>query len=85
MGVFVCNCGINIGGIADVPDIVAYARTLPEVAYVQENLFSCSEDAQNQMIEVIKEYNPEPGGGGGLQPLDASADFPGYAAQCRVE
>ncbi len=57
VGVFVCNCGINIGGIADVPAIAAYARTLPEVAYVQENLFSCSEDAQKQMIEVIKEHN----------------------------
>ena len=57
VGVFVCNCGINIGGIADVPEIAEYARTLPEVAYVQENLFSCSEDAQNQMIEVIKEHN----------------------------
>ena len=30
-------------------------RSIPDVAYVQENLFTCSEDAQNQMIEVIKE------------------------------
>jgi len=48
IGVFVCNCGINIGGIADVPTIVDYAKGLPNVAYVGENLFTCSQDTQNQ-------------------------------------
>jgi heterodisulfide reductase subunit A-like polyferredoxin len=57
IGVFVCNCGINIGGIADVPAIVEYARGLPHVAYVGENLFTCSQDTQNQMAEVIREQN----------------------------
>ena len=56
IGVFVCNCGINIGGIADVPAIVEYAKTIPDVAYVQANLFSCSQDAQKQMAEVIQEH-----------------------------
>jgi heterodisulfide reductase subunit A len=55
IGVFVCNCGLNIGGIADVPALVEYAREIPDVAYVQANLFSCSQDAINQMAEVIKE------------------------------
>jgi heterodisulfide reductase subunit A-like polyferredoxin len=54
IGVFVCNCGINIGGIADVPAIVEYAKGLPNVAYVGENLFTCSQDTQNQMAEVIR-------------------------------
>ena len=57
IGVFVCNCGINIGGIADVPAIVEYAKGLPNVAYVGENLFTCSQDTQNQMAEVIREQN----------------------------
>jgi len=55
IGVFVCNCGTNIGGIADVPAIAEYARSLPGVAYVEENLFSCSQDTQDKMVEVIKE------------------------------
>ena len=55
IGVFVCNCGTNIGGIADVPDIVRYAEKLPGVTYVEENLFSCSQDTQDKMVEVIKE------------------------------
>ncbi len=56
IGVFVCNCGVNIGGIADVPAIAAYAKTLPDVTYVQENLFTCSQDTQDKMVEVIKEH-----------------------------
>ena len=55
IGVFVCNCGVNIGGIADVPAVVEYAKTLPGVTYAGENLFSCSQDSQEKMVEVIKE------------------------------
>ena len=55
IGVFVCNCGVNIGGIADVPAIAEYAKSLPNVTYVEENLFSCSQDTQDKMVEVIKE------------------------------
>ncbi len=57
VGVFVCNCGVNIGGIADVPAIAKYAKDLPNVAYVEENLFTCSQDTQDKMVEVIKEQN----------------------------
>jgi len=55
IGVFVCNCGVNIGGIADVPAIAEYTRSLPNVSYVEENLFTCSQDSQDKMVEVIKE------------------------------
>ena len=55
IGVFVCNCGTNIGGIIDVPAVAAYASTLPGVAYVEENLFTCSQDTQDKLVEVIKE------------------------------
>jgi heterodisulfide reductase subunit A len=55
IGVFVCNCGTNIGGFADVPDITAYARSLPNVVYAEENLFSCSQDTQEKMVDVIRE------------------------------
>jgi len=57
IGIFVCNCGINIGGFADVPAIAEYAKSLPNVAYVEENLFTCSQDTQDKMVEVIKEQN----------------------------
>jgi heterodisulfide reductase subunit A-like polyferredoxin len=53
VGVFVCNCGTNIGGIVNVPEVAAYARTLPGVAYVEENLFTCSQDTQDKIKEII--------------------------------
>jgi heterodisulfide reductase subunit A-like polyferredoxin len=54
IGVFVCNCGINIGGVVDVPAVRAYAETLPFVALADENLFTCSQDTQDKIKEVIK-------------------------------
>jgi len=56
IGVFVCNCGTNIGGVVKVPQVAAYARSLPGVAYVEENLFTCSQDTQDKMKEVIEEH-----------------------------
>jgi heterodisulfide reductase subunit A2 len=55
IGVFVCNCGINIGGIADVPAIRDYAANLPYVVHVEDNLFSCSQDSQDHIKQVIIE------------------------------
>ena len=55
IGVFICQCGINIGGIADVPAILEYTKSLPHVDYVEENLFTCAEDTQAKMKQVIME------------------------------
>jgi len=57
VGVFVCNCGINIGGIVKVPEVVEYAKTLPNVTYAEENLYSCSDDAQTHISEMIQKHN----------------------------
>ncbi len=57
IGVFVCDCGINIAGVVDVPAVREYAETLPHVVYAGENLFTCSQDAQDKMKETIKEHN----------------------------
>ncbi len=57
IGVFVCNCGINIGGVVNVPEVKDYALGLPNVAYTDENLFTCSQDTQEKIKEKIKEHN----------------------------
>jgi len=57
IGVFVCHCGKNIGGVADVPAIVEYAKTLPDVAYAEENLYTCSTDSQEKMKQMIEEHD----------------------------
>jgi len=57
IGVFVCHCGINIGGVVDVPRVVEYAKTLPSVVHACENLYTCSSDTQKLMKEWIEEHN----------------------------
>jgi heterodisulfide reductase subunit A len=57
IGVFVCCCGTNIAGFVDVPAVVEFAKTLPFVVYAEKNLFSCSQDTQGQISQIIKEQN----------------------------
>jgi heterodisulfide reductase subunit A-like polyferredoxin len=57
IGVFVCNCGSNIGGVVDVPAVAEYAATLPRVVHVEENLFTCAQDTQDRMKAVIEEQD----------------------------
>jgi heterodisulfide reductase subunit A2 len=55
VGVFVCHCGINIGGVVDVPDVVEYAKDLPGVAYAERNLYTCSQDTQEKITAKVLE------------------------------
>jgi heterodisulfide reductase subunit A len=54
-GVFVCHCGANIGRVVDVPSVVEYALTLPNVVYAEEDLFSCSTDSAQRIADAIRE------------------------------
>jgi len=55
IGVFVCNCGTNIGGVVDVPGVVQYASALPSVVHVEQNLFTCAQDTQDRMKTLLRE------------------------------
>ncbi len=57
IGVFVCHCGRNIGGVVNVPDVRDFAKTLPDVAYVEDNLYTCSIDAQEAIKKAIEEHD----------------------------
>ncbi len=57
IGVFVCDCGSNIAGYLNVKDLAEYAKTLPNVVYVKENLYTCSESGINEIKAAIKEQN----------------------------
>ncbi len=54
IGVFVCDCGINIKGTVDVPNVVEYARTLPNVVIAEEGKYTCSADFQQRIKDLIK-------------------------------
>ena len=57
IGVFVCDCGSNIAGHLDCPDVAEYARTLPHVVYAKENLYTCSEAGIGEIKKAIKEQD----------------------------
>jgi heterodisulfide reductase subunit A-like polyferredoxin len=57
IGVFICHCGINIGGVVNVPEVTEFAKTLPKVVYAENNLYTCSQDTQERIKEKIREYN----------------------------
>ncbi len=57
IGVFICRCGINIAGYMDVPSLVDYAKSLPNVVYSMENKYSCSQLTQDIIKEKIEELN----------------------------
>ena len=57
VGVFVCHCGTNIGGVVNVPAVVEYAKTLPNVVYAENNLYTCSNDTQDLIKEKITEHD----------------------------
>jgi len=56
IGVFVCHCGINIGGVVNVPEVVEYTEKLPNVVYAEANLYTCSQDTQGIIREKIKKH-----------------------------
>jgi len=56
IGAVICRCGTNIGGVVDVPEVVEYARGLPGVVFAEERLYACSQDAQEWIREIVKEY-----------------------------
>ena len=57
IGVFVCHCGSNIAGFVKIPEVVEYVKTLPNVAYAENNLYTCSNDTQDRIKEKITEHN----------------------------
>ncbi len=55
IGVFVCHCGSNIGGYLDVPGVAEHARSLADVVHAEDNLYTCSQDSIQHIIERVKE------------------------------
>lgn len=57
IGVVVCRCGINIGNVVDVPSVVEYAKTQPNVVYAKEQVYACSSDSLSGIVDMIKEHD----------------------------
>ena len=57
IGVFVCQCGTNIGGVVNTQEVAEYASTLPNVVHVENNKYTCSDPNQKQIKEAIEQNN----------------------------
>jgi len=55
IGVFICHCGINIGGVIDVPKVVERTRDLPYVIHADDETFTCSSDSLERIKERIQD------------------------------
>ncbi|WP_243669431.1 FAD-dependent oxidoreductase [Vulcanisaeta sp. JCM 16161] len=57
IGVFVCHCGSNIAGVADVNELVKFSRELPGVVHAEDIPFACSKAGLDRVAESIKKNN----------------------------
>lgn len=59
IGVFICHCGTNIGGVVEVPRVVEAAKEIPQVVFADDNKYTCSEPGQASVREAIIENQLE--------------------------
>jgi heterodisulfide reductase subunit A len=55
IGVYVCECGINIGSVVDVEKVVRFAQGLPNVVIARPHRYTCSEAGQEMIKRDIRE------------------------------
>jgi heterodisulfide reductase subunit A2 len=55
VGVFVCDCGLNIAGTVDTAAVSEFAKRLPDVACVVRNKYTCADPGQNEIQRAIRE------------------------------
>jgi heterodisulfide reductase subunit A len=56
IGVFVCECGLNIAGVVDCDEVSKFARGLKDVVAVVKNKYTCADPGQNEIKKAIAEH-----------------------------
>lgn len=57
IGIFVCECGGNIGDVVDIKSVIETAKTWPDVSVAKYNKYLCSKPAQEMILEAVKKEN----------------------------
>lgn len=57
IGVFICHCGSNIGGVVNIKKVLDYAQSLPLVKYAEDNLYTCSDAGLSSIKEKIAQHD----------------------------
>lgn len=55
IGVYVCECGVNISATVDVEEVTRMAASLPGVAIARQYKYMCSEPGQQMIQDDIRE------------------------------
>jgi heterodisulfide reductase subunit A len=55
VGVFVCQCGLNIAGTVDCDAVAKFSEGLEDVVVVYNNKYTCSEPGQLEIKKAIEE------------------------------
>jgi heterodisulfide reductase subunit A len=53
IGVYVCDCGVNIAGTVNVAEVVRFAKELPNVTVAREYKYQCSDPGQGMIKDDI--------------------------------
>jgi len=56
IGVFVCDCGLNIAGTVDTQAVTDWAKDLPDVACVVRNRYTCADPGQNEIKKAVVDH-----------------------------
>jgi heterodisulfide reductase subunit A len=56
IGILVCDCAGEIGGVVDLPATMDYARSLPEVALAETIPYGCLPDGLRRMQAMVAAY-----------------------------
>ena len=57
IGIFVCECGGNIGDVVDVKTVVDTVKNWPDVATAKYHKYLCSKPAQEMILDAVKKEN----------------------------
>ena len=55
IGVYVCQCGLNIGAVVDCARVAENAALMPGVVLAKTNLYTCSDPGQEEIKQDIRE------------------------------
>jgi heterodisulfide reductase subunit A len=55
IGVYICECGVNIAATVDVPAVVEMASKLPNVTVARQLKYSCAESGQQTIQDDIRD------------------------------
>lgn len=81
-GVFVCDCGTNIGGVITVSEVVKKARHFPNVAYAEAMGYGCSKESMDRMEALIQEHRLNRVVIGGCSPRTHETKFQDMLRRC---